>query len=77
MSHVSVNNSLSHTIARQAISDEPWFKRLPFADRGRCVSALAAEIAEATNDWINHQRENLGAFDNDPGPTTEPEQKGA
>lgn len=66
MSYISINNSLSHTIARQAMSDEPWFKRLSMADRGRCVSTLATEIAEAVNDWLNHQRENLGAFDTDP-----------
>lgn len=64
MSYISVNNNLSHTIARQAISDEPWFKRLPVADRGRCVTDVAAEIADAVNGKINHYRESLGAFDN-------------
>lgn len=64
MSYISVNNNLSHTIARQAISDELWFKRLPVADRGRCVMDVAAEIADAVNGKINHYRENLGAFDN-------------
>lgn len=68
MSYISVNNNLSHTIARQAVSDEAWFKRLPVADRGRCINDLTAEIAEAVNDWLNHQRENLGAFDTDPEP---------
>lgn len=66
MSHISETNNLSHTIARQAISDEPWFKRLPVADRGRCVADIAAEIADAVNGRIDHYRENLGAFDVDP-----------
>lgn len=66
MSYISVNNDLSRTIARQAISDEPWLKRLLVADRERCVNDLTAEIAEAVNGWLNHQRENLGAFDIDP-----------
>lgn len=70
MSYVSVNNNLSHTIARQAVGNEPWFKRLPVADRGRCIADIAAEIAEAANGRINHYRENLGAFDVDPAPST-------
>ena len=75
MSYISVSNSLSHTIARQACSDEPWFKRLPMAVRGRCVSDIAAEIADAVNGSINHYRENLGAFDVDPQPA-EPQAPG-
>lgn len=69
MSYISINNSLSITIARQAVSDEPWFKRLPLVDRDRLILDFATEIAEAVNGKINHYRENLGAFDTDPAPT--------
>lgn len=71
MNYISVTNNLIHTIARQVVSDEAWFKRLPMTDRGRCINDLAAEIAESANNWLNHQRENLGAFDADPESTTQ------
>lgn len=71
MSYLNTNHALSYTIARQALSDEPWFKRMSFSDRGRCVSDIATEIADAVNGRINHYRENLGAFDVDPAPSAD------
>lgn len=66
MSYISESNNLIHTVARQAVSDEPWFKRMAVADRGRCVGEIAAEMASAANGQIDHYRQNLGAFDADP-----------
>lgn len=60
MAYIGTVDPFCMSLARKALAGEKWLARVS-DDRDRYVSDLAAKIAEAVNEELNHYRETLGS----------------